>query len=93
MIKIDDDLYRRLEQAVSRTGLSPKDWVELKINELPNESDEDTAEARKRAAWEEFIGAGGRLPKPKTKRKRTAFGEMLVKKYRKQGLKLDYDTD
>lgn len=92
-IELSADVMKMAIQAAEENGISPRVWIEREIRNAADDQKSCSTPGQRRSAWDDFIGAAARLPKPDSPRKRTAFGEILVKKYRKQGLKLDYDSD
>lgn len=92
-IKIGDESYSLLTEQAAEAGVAPDVWVERKIKEGASRKRSRVSEKRRKAAWEEFIGASARLPDPSPKRVKSVFGEALKEKFRKMGLRVDYDSD
>ncbi len=92
-IELSSDVIKIAVNAAEEIGVSPRVWIEREIRHAANDRQPRSTPEQRKVAWDDFIGAAARLPEPEKPRKRTPFGEILVKKYRKQGLKLDYDID
>lgn len=97
-IEISDKTFAMLRRRAKMAGVAVNDLIEqtLRGSEaklLERNGNSNGSEIPLSEAMKNFIGAAARLPKPTRPHKRSPFGEILVKKYRKQGLKLDYDID
>ena len=101
-IKISDTAYSTLTELASTAGISPKTWVEKKINESKKDplimshrrKKQENSNASLFDSMQSFIGAGVKLDKPhKGKIVPDEFGKILVKKFRRQGLKLEAFAD
>lgn len=93
MIKIGDDTYSLLTEQAAEAGVAPSVWVERKIKEGASRKFRKVSAKKKKAVWEEFIGAGARLPDRSPKDVKSVYGEGLREKFKNMGLLVDYDSD
>jgi|HubBroStandDraft_6_1064221.scaffolds.fasta_scaffold453876_2 hypothetical protein len=83
IIELPDDLYRDLESVARDQGLTPADWIAAT---LPSRSG---ASGRQElyGLLEGLIGAVDSAKEPWSGEPITAFGELIARKFEKQGLR------
>lgn len=95
-IEISDKTFAVIDRRARKAGIEIDLLIEKTFKEQGDKLKNGGGTAKALAlseAMKDFVGAAARLPLPEKRSKRTPFGEILVRKYRKQGLQLDHDID
>jgi hypothetical protein len=82
-LELPDELYRDLERVAPERGITPADWIAtvLPAGSCPAEP-QPLSEL-----LNGLIGAVDSTQEPKSDQARTPFGELIAKKFERQGLR------
>ncbi len=80
IIELPDDVYESLERVAREKGFTPVDWIANAVPPL-------TAERPLAGLLEELAGTVNSAEVPADERRRTAFSELLTRKFQRQGLR------
>jgi len=83
MIELPEDVYRDLERTAREQGLTPAGWIATALPVHPNRPG-----APPFSEWlDGLIGTVDSAHSPRSGQPQTPFGEMVVRKLEKQGLR------
>jgi hypothetical protein len=82
-IELPDELYRDLEKVARERGLTPADWI---ASTLPGGSGSIDQESLSELLHG-LIGVVDSTNEPRSGQSRTPFGELIARKFERQGLR------
>lgn len=87
-VPFPDSVYQIAERAAKREGLSPEEWIVATVSRAaaPVPADEVQGESPLSEVLQGLVGVVDSRTDPRPEPRRTAVGDLIAEKFRKQGV-------